>query len=101
MTDQPEFVTGESDPADYGVEAVAAHLLTASPDEFSRVIDLETGEGGKGRKGITSLTLPDPTEVPQETNDDGQPVGVLGLAVGDEYDTDDGRPARVVSIDGT
>ena len=101
MTDDQQFVTGESDPADYKVDQVVAHLATASPDEFARVQDLESAEGAKGRVGILSLEPTDPAEVAQETNDDGEPVGVLGLPVGAEYKTEDGRSAVVVSIDGT
>lgn len=100
MTDQTpetatEFVTGESDPADFTVDQVTAHLATASPDEFARVQDLESGDGGKGRKGITGLTYADATEpeAPTENAD--------GLAVGDEYTTEDGHTAVVVSITGT
>lgn len=93
-TETTPWETGVSDPADFGVDDVREVLATASTDEFNRVQALETGETGKGRKGITSLTEP-ADAAPEEPA-----VGVLGLEVGDEYTTDDGHTARVVSVDG-
>jgi len=44
--------TAESNPADFNSGPVETYLETASREEVQRVLDLETGEGGKDRVGV-------------------------------------------------
>lgn len=50
MSEAQSFITGESDPNDFKVDQVTAHLATASSEEVERVRELESA--GQGRKGI-------------------------------------------------
>lgn len=50
MTEQTFTTT--SDPKDFNVSQVEAYLATADEAEVTRVLGLETGEGGKDREGV-------------------------------------------------
>lgn len=121
-TDAGDFITGESDPADFGAEQVVAHLAKSDASERDRVLELEDADnGGKGRVTVMGAPVPpSPTapsletlaalnETPTET--EPEPEDPDALKPGDELPVDlqpfqgeephdDGYTRVVVSTDG-
>lgn len=94
---ETEFITGESDPADYTVAQVVAHL-DANPGDIDRVMDLE--EDNKSRLGILGWEAPtvEPTIVDPQSGDVVEASDPEVPQVGDEWTEDDGYTRRIVSV---
>lgn len=61
-----EFVTGESNPADFTVDQVNAHLASADQAERDRVLALESGTDGKDRSTVQAPAVETKGETFQE-----------------------------------
>lgn len=94
---ETEFITGESDPADYTVAQVVAHL-DANPGDADRVMDLE--EDNKARAGILSWEAPTPeaTVVDPRSGDVVAASSEDAPQVGDTWTEDDGYTREVISV---
>lgn len=77
-------MTTGADPQDYNAGPVEDHLKEADAAEVRRVLALETGEGGKDRKGVkdaaearlAELDAADPGTVTDQTDPDAKPSGL-------------------------
>jgi hypothetical protein len=72
MTEQTDFITGESDPKDFTVDQVNAHLADADEAERERVLALETGPDGKDRSTVKAPESEPDTNAPQTVQEAGE-----------------------------
>lgn len=72
MTEQTQFIAGESDPKDFTVDQVNEHLATADQAERERVLALETGPEGKDRVGVKAPEDEPDTNAPQTVTEAGE-----------------------------